>query len=177
MTATEYITLDTAHRILPVFGITQPTDAYNRWVTANGFSLDDLRTVLADSRFVFLVDWRAVLVDELDQIAAALAEWHVKLDIDLPRKQDINQGWIACAGKRAFVKYATDDGDDFCGVIRSIQSIIPPTIEFRQGPDNDSSDTWEFAVLLAEEWSALEAHERPLIRRLYQPLPGGHNSE
>ncbi|MCC6679543.1 MAG: hypothetical protein IT445_01450 [Phycisphaeraceae bacterium] len=126
MTSPEHIAPEIAHRILPVFGITQPTDAYNRWITADGFSLDDFRTVLADSRFVFLVDWHAVLAEELDQIAAALAEWRVKLEIDLRRNQDINQGQIACAGQRAFVKYAANDDDNFSDVIRAIQSIMPP---------------------------------------------------
>ena len=53
-------------------------------------------------------------------------------------------------------------------MIRTVQRVVPETIEFRASPDNGNNDDWVFAALLREEWAKLEALEP---RLLFQPVP------
>lgn len=70
MDANYCIPFDAAHKILAGFGITQPTRAYERWVKKDGFDLGDFHEVLFESPFVFIIDWRAWLREELETVAA-----------------------------------------------------------------------------------------------------------
>jgi hypothetical protein len=58
-------------------------------------------------------------------------------------------------------------------VIRAVQRVVPPAIEFRAFPDNADNDGWTFAALLREEWAKLEALDDPFVREFFQRLPPG----
>jgi hypothetical protein len=169
MPAERRIPLDVAHQVLATFGITEPSPLYERRVKADGFALDDLHEVLAsESPFIFGVDWRAALPDELTPIAAAIAELGAELEVDVP--EDADEGSVACGGKRETVKYVPSDEDDFTDVITAVQKVVPAQIQFRESTSNGYHDGWEFAALRDEEWASLEALDRSLIEQLFQPL-------
>jgi len=129
-----------ANQILPIFGITEPSGLYDRRVKPDGFEPDDFFNVLCDeSRFVFGIDWRAALPDELGPIAAALEELGAKILIDVA--SDANDGFVSFNGKTRAVKYVPTDRDDFADVIAAIQSIIPKSIEFRAAVGNSGNDS------------------------------------
>ena len=176
MPAERIIPLDVAHQVLATFGINESTPLYDRRVRADGFRVDDLHEILdSESRFIFIVDWRAALPEELKPIATAVKDLGADLKIDVD--PDADDGWVECGGKRESVKYVPSDQDDFTDVIRALQKVLPTAIEFREGITFRGSDTWEFAALLREEWSALESLDRTLIQSLFEPMPlgGGHN--
>jgi len=76
--------IDAAHEILAVFGITEPTAVYERQVKPDGFDHAGLWDVIADaSPFVFIIDHRAALPDELARIAPAVAELGAELTVDV----------------------------------------------------------------------------------------------
>lgn len=75
------MSLETAHRFLAMFGISQPTRQYERWVKEDGFDFADFPDVLGESPFIISVDWRAALSDELPLIADTLAKLDVELDV------------------------------------------------------------------------------------------------
>jgi len=164
------IPLDVAERVLAVFGIAGPTPLFERRATADGMTSDGLHEVLAsDSRFVFVIDWRAELFEELELIAAALAGLGVVLRVDFP-DDEACKGWVECDGNRRALKYVPRDGDDFTDVIVAVQQLMPPAVEFRAGGDGQG-DGWEFAVLRREEWSALEALDGSPVASMFRPLP------
>ncbi|HJT34820.1 MAG TPA: hypothetical protein VJ783_22525 [Pirellulales bacterium] len=153
---------------MAAFGITKPTRSYERWVKDDGFDSADFSDVVGESEFIFRVDWKTALPDELPLIADALAKWDVDLKFNV--KPDEDSGFIACNGREAKVKYTPNDEGDFTDVIAAIQSILPENIEFRAAPNNASSDTWEFAILPRDEWAGLEKLDRELVNSLFVPL-------
>ena len=162
--------IDVAHEILAVFGVTEPTAVYERRVKPDGFDPAGLWDVIADaSPFVFIVDHRAALPDELARIAPAVAELGAALTVDVAA--DADDGWISCDDRCAPVKYRPADRDDFTDVIRAVQRVVPDTIEFRASPDNGDNDDWVFAALLREEWAKLEALREPFVREFFDSLP------
>ena len=162
------IPMDTAHKILATFGITRPTRAYERWVKDDGFDLSDFGEVLFESSFVFIIDWRAWLQEELDTIRASLGQLDVQLTLDLD--DDGESGNVACDERRAAVAYRPNDESDFDDVIRGIQSAVPENIEFRASPCNGGSDTMVYAVLPADEWDDLENTARDVVNYFFVPL-------
>ena len=162
------IPLETAHKFLATFGITKPTKAYERWVKEDGFNFDDLPTVLSDSPYIFGIDWRAALEDELERIAEGLGNLGVALEFNIDPES--SQGTVTCNGQSGGVKYVPNDGDDFTVVITTIQSIVPANIEFRASPMNGESDSWDFAVLPRDEWTELEQLDSELVSSLFVPL-------
>jgi hypothetical protein len=166
--------LDVAHQVLATFGITEPTPEYERWVKPDGFAMEDLCLVLADSRFIIVVDWRGFLIDALELIARAVSELGSQLTVDVDEDaNEGNEGWVSCEGRRAHVKYVPKDRDDFTDVTIAIQKLVPASIEFRESPDNADNDEWRFAVLLRTEWKELESLDRQLVDALFQPLGMG----
>jgi hypothetical protein len=169
MPADALINLDVAHQVLATFGITEPSPLYDRRVKPSGFAHDDLHEVLAsESPFIFIVDWRAALPEELALIIPAVEKLGANVRSEVA--VDADDGWIECAGKREWVKYVPNDNDDFTDVIVAFQTIIPAAIEFRESIHNGGSDTWEFAALLREEWTALESLDRAFIASTYRSL-------
>lgn len=162
------IPVEIAHQILATFGINQPTPLYERRVKPGGFQAEDLREVLRESRFVFTIDWRAALPEELPPISAALGELGAQLRIEVPA--DADEGYIACGTNRQPAQYVASKNDDFRNVIVAIQRVLPASIEFRESVDNGQSDTWTFAVLLRDEWRQLEALDGEFIKTTFRPL-------
>ena len=162
------IPLETAHEFLATFGITKPTKEYERWVKEDGFDFEDFPTVLADSPYIFLIDWRANLADELPPIVEALAQLEVTLESDVDGTT--STGFVANERNKLQVKYVPTDQDDFTDVIIAIQSLVPETIEFRASPHNGQRDQWDFAVLPREQWAELEALDSELVNSLFVPL-------
>lgn len=96
------IPLQVPHQFLATFGITKPSKSYERWVKADGFDSADFPDVIGESEFIFRVDWKAALPDELPLIADALA----KLDVELTFNVEANEGngFVACNGREAKVQ-------------------------------------------------------------------------
>jgi hypothetical protein len=168
--AADRIPIHHAHEILAIFGVTEPTAVYERRVKDDGIDRDGLWDVVTDgSRFVFIIDWRATLPEELSLIAPALAELGAELAVDVPG--DADDGWVSCEDRCAAVKYRAADKDDFTDVIRALQRVVPPAIEFRAWPDNADNDAWTFAALLREEWAKLESLDTGFVSTYFPPLP------
>src|SRR5213079_3423272 len=103
MPTKEFISLDVAHQVLGTFGIDEQTPLYERRIKPDGFMLDDLHEILAsESRFVFIVDWRAALPEELAPIALAVSELGADVKVEVP--EDADAGWVQCGGNREHVK-------------------------------------------------------------------------
>jgi hypothetical protein len=162
------IPLDAAHKFLGTFGITKSTKEYERWRHDDGFDLDDFSSVLGDSPYKFIVDWRAYLPDELGYITKALGLLGVQLH--WTENPDLPEIPVTCEGRTAVVKYVPNDHDDFTDVIQGFQSIVPSNIEFRASPHNGDSDTWVFAVLPRDEWAELETVNSEALNSLFVPL-------
>ena len=170
--AADRIPIHHAHEILAIFGVTEPTAVYEQRVKGDGFDRDGLWDVVTDgSRFVFIIDWRAALPEELSLIAPALAELgaEVMVVVDVPEGAD--DGWVSCEDRCAPVKYCAADKDDFTNVIRALQRVVPPAIESRASPDNGDNDGWAFAALLREEWANLESLDAQFVSAYFHPLP------
>ena len=126
------IPLAPAHHILASFGITQPTKAYERWVKEDGFDLKDFDSVLGEIPFIFIIDWRSSLEEELKIISQKLNRLGVSLQVELD--EDGDSGFVSCGSdRRAAVSYGPGD-DDFDDVFRALQSLVPGDIEFRASP-------------------------------------------
>src|SRR4051812_40250307 len=124
-----FIPLEASHQIMAAFGIAAPTPSYQRLVKPDGFDPAHLRAVLADSRFVFVIDWRAELPEELEFIAGAVRELGAAVEVEFDHGDSGDEAWVACASMRERVKYVPSDRDDFTDVIAAIQRVVPPEIE------------------------------------------------
>ena len=163
-----HIPLDVAHQVLEIFRITEPSNAYDRWVKPNGFELKDFDAVLFESLLVFSIDWRAWLQEELEDIAKGLAKLDIELELDLD--EDGESGYIRCDGKQAFVSHNPDNDLGFGPIIRSVQTIIPSTTQFQSSPSNDGGDTEIFAVLPVKDWLELESVASTVAEYFFRPL-------
>lgn len=137
-------------------------------VKDDGFDLKDFDSVLVDCPFVFTIDWRAFLQEELETIQESLA----KLDVDL--KLELNEegesGYVLCQDRREPVAYRPVDNSDFDDVIHSIQSVVNDNLEFRESPWNRGSDTMVYAVLPVDEWADLEKEAPEVMDYLFRPF-------
>lgn len=167
------IPLDQAEHILATFGITRPTPAYERWVKPDGFDLKDFDSVLFDSPLVVGVDWREPLGPALEAVKMALDRLGVSLRI-VPRVDPAKLGEAAVlscgGGPEAVVSHGRED-DNLDGVVRGIQSVVPPELEFRAWSGNAGRDSWAYAVLPRDEWADLERRSPETIASLFQPVP------
>lgn len=168
------IPLETAHRFLATLGVMQATKAYERWARADGFDMRDFESLLSESPFVFTIDWRSALDEELEIIARSLARLDITLETDLDEGGD--SGFVSCvSGRRAAVSYGPTD-DDFDDVFRGLQCVVPEGIEFRTATNNHGRDTWVYAVLTRVEWAELERLAPDVTSSLFRPLPPGRKS-
>jgi hypothetical protein len=163
------IPLEAAHQILATFGITKPTKAYERWVKPVGFEVGDFDEVLFKSPFIFTIDCRAWLKEELETIVESLQNLEVKVSVDLDEEGEV--GYVVSDGRRAQVKYRPVDDDSFDNVVQSLQRVVPEMIEFRRSPNNEGSHTYLYAVLPRDEWSDLERAAPEVIAHFFCPLP------
>lgn len=162
------IPIEVAHEILAAFGITRPTRAYERWVKDDGFDLKDFDEVLFESPFVYPIDWRAWLSEELETIRDSLARLNVNLGIELDENGEA--GHVACDGRRAAVVYRPNEGSDLDDVIRAIQSVLPDHLELRAAPTNQDNDTAIYALRPKTTWGDLEKLHREVIEHFFVPL-------
>src|SRR4051794_2939293 len=108
MPAERVVSLEVAHQVFATFGIIEPSPLYERRVKDDGFKIDDLHEILrSESRFIFVVDCRAALPEELAPIAVAVKELGADLRIDV--RADADDGWVESGGSRERVKYVPDD--------------------------------------------------------------------
>ncbi len=168
MDANHRIPMDTAHKILATFGITKPTRAYERYVKSDGFDVNDFSDVLFESPFIITVDWRGWLQEELETIATALKELGQPLSFHLD--EEGNYGSVEANGRKAMVKYVPNDEDDFDAVVKAVQTVISPSIEFRESPGNRGSDSWTYAVLPKDEWAELQNVAGPVVSYFFVPM-------
>ena len=162
------IPTDIAHQILATFGITKPTPAYTRLMRGDGVMLNDFDEILFGSPFVFTIDWRSSLHDELPSIVDAMN----KIDINASLSLDGDDGTDATitSDSDTQLHYAASENADFTDVIRSLQSVVSPTASFRISPSNVGSDTWIFALLPNDEWAELDSIAPDVIRHFFVPL-------
>ena len=163
------IPLDTAHKILAAFGITKPSRKYERWVKDEGFEVDDFESVLIESKFLFVLDWRACLADELERIVTALTKLGVVVHA-FP-SDDGQSASVTIDGASSRVSYSpNDEQTSWLAVICALQSMVPANIEFRESVDNGGSDTDVYAVLPSDEWRDLDTNAAEAMQSLFQPL-------
>lgn len=163
------IPLDTAHTILATFGITKPTREYQRWVKDDGFKLDDFLSVLFESEYVFVLDWRGCLADELEWMAVALRKLGVAVYTD--SSEDGATAAVTIGVRAVALSYTPNDPQTgWLAVISGLQSIVPANIEFRESVDNGNSDTAMYAVLPCDEWQELDTTATEVIQSLFRPL-------
>ena len=164
------IPFDAAHQILATFGITKPTDVYDRRVKPDGFRRSDLYEVLGDSRFFFVMDWRGWLEDFVEEVLPALSELNCPLTYE-PDDDQGNTGTLKSSdGKSEPIRYVPTEPDYFDDVILAMQRLAGKRIEFRQSPGNPERDTWIYAALAPDEWKQLESLNTDFIRRYFVPL-------
>jgi len=167
-----FISLEAAHQILATFGITKPTREYERWVKPDGFNHVDFYDVLYGSDYIFILDWRAALEDELERIVHALGKLDVVMDVETD-DSDSSCGIavVTVEGRQATVRYsANDDGTNWLAVVTALQAIMPPRIEFREDIGNGESDTDVYAVLPVDEWQDLERDAGEPLKLFFRPL-------
>jgi hypothetical protein len=166
------IPLDAAHSILATFGITSPTKQYERWVKPEGFDVRDFGSVLFESPFIFVIDWRASLDEELETVANALLQLDTQVDVDVD--EETGAGHVECNGRRAPVAHDISDDSSLDNVFRALQSIMPKHLEFRASPLSEGSDTAMYAVLPRDEWAELERTAASAMAHFFKPLDAGH---
>jgi hypothetical protein len=169
LSETYCIPLDTAHQILATFGITSPTKAYERWVKDNGFDIKDFDSVLYESPYIFIIDWRDCLQEVLEDAAKSLGLLGVGLQLEFDEQGET--GFVSCEGRRERVSYRPSDDSHLDEVFRSIQRVVPVNIEFRASNYNEGSDTRLYALLPRDEWHELEQLSQDVIAHFFGPLP------
>jgi hypothetical protein len=166
--STYRVPLETAHELLVAFGITRSTQKYERWVKDDGFDLKDFDEVLFESPFIYIIDWRAWLQEELETISSSLVRLGVQLRLELDA--DGEAGYVACDDRRAPVAYRPSDGAAFDDVIQAVQSVVPQSIEFRASPGNGGGDTLVYAALPTDSWTTIESVAPDVVRYFFVPL-------
>ena len=146
------VSIEAANKILGTFGVKE-SRKYERWLKEYGFDLKDFDSVLFESPFIFIIDWRASLEEELERVVDALGQLDVQLELELD--EDGDSGFVVCGDKRAKVAYRPNDTESFDPVFRALQSVVPTNIEFQSSPLSEGSDTYVYAVLPADEWADL----------------------
>jgi hypothetical protein len=156
--------------LLRALGGRNPERRYGSRARERGFDPETLGDALADCRFVFVIDWRAGLDEELEFITDALAGLGTDLRYELDADGD--RGWIATDTSREEVEYYPDRSD-LDDLFRALQQVVPPDLEFRAAPDNKSCDTGIYAVLRRSDWNRLEETVPTELAQLFAPIPGG----
>lgn len=162
------IQTEIANEILANFGISRPSRNYERWHKGDHFLLDEFDEVLFESRYIFIIDWRAWFKEEMETIVSRLSDFGITLDVDFD--EDGNEGVISCGGKSERIKYCPNDDDDFEDVIRALGRISPNQVEFRSSPFNEGSDTWIFAVNGPDEWKEVDEIAPEVMNHFFRKL-------
>jgi hypothetical protein len=120
--ASSLIPLDASHEILSVFGIGPYSKGYQRWKRDDGLMASDLLTVLCESPWILIMDWRGCLQDAVDEIVKQLGLIGIEATADLDNEG--NEGYLAIGQNRAGIKYVPVDNDDFDAVIESVNGLV-----------------------------------------------------
>src|SRR4051812_38439061 len=133
------IPLDTAHKILATFGITKPSGEYQRWVKDEGFDEADFPSVLYESEYIFNLDWRSSLPDELERVVAGLNNLGVAISADASNDEETLS--VTFDSRVTTLSFSPDDQlTSWRAVIQALQAIVPANIEFRESVNNGQSD-------------------------------------
>ncbi|MEA2735406.1 MAG: hypothetical protein QOE14_1857 [Humisphaera sp.] len=171
-TAMGLIPLDIADVILATFGITEPTETYERRVTTGGFRSENFADVLYESRFVFVIDNSVPLEELCADIATALAELGAPVDVETDEQDGTTAALTSPYAARVvrFDRSAGDGYDAAEAIIRAFQAAAGTAAEFRARPGDEEGDCWIYAVLTQKEWRELDALQGGVIRQYFAPL-------
>ena len=155
-----------AQELLVQFGITRASAAYDRALKPSGFRLDDLADLIcSESLTVFLIDWRAEVLDELQNIRKALLKFGVRLEVEA---NGLASTVVVRSGERqARADYESGTIGVFDPIIEALAEVVDDALEFRHGCDNGGSDTSMYAVLPRSHWKRAEEISRKFIDRLF----------
>jgi len=149
------VPLDQAHAILSSFEIDPNNRSYLRYRRDDGFRLNELEDVVAESELVLSMDWRGWLKDAIEEIIKHFAKMEVPLNADLD--DDGNEGWLENANRRIHVKYVPVDDDDFDSVISSVNELFGGKAFYRKLRSCIGSDGWSYGLLPRADWQHLNA--------------------
>jgi hypothetical protein len=131
-------------------------------------------TVLCDSPFLFVLDWRGAVDEDLQPVREALSKLGVVFSLVFVDSEH-PAGTAECEGRQAAIHYApNDETTSWSQVFEAIQGVVPPHIEFRESVDNGGSDTDIYAVLPDDEWRELDHQAPQVMQNLFRPLGGTH---
>jgi hypothetical protein len=168
----ELISVEVVNQLLPNFGITKPSSLYERRVRGNNFKTDDVLELIEESSYVYNIDWRAWLKDELEHISTSLIKLEVELSYEL--NEEGSSGNITVGEKSATISYSPDvDSGSFDDAMAAIESALPQSFEIRESIYNGSNDSNCYAILPKDHWYEIESLAGPVVGSLFVPL--NHN--
>ncbi|WHR58802.1 hypothetical protein [Acinetobacter haemolyticus] len=149
------ISIDKVHELLPNFGITHPSDLYERRVKSDGFEEDDVIELLGESPFYFIIDWRFWLEDELEVISRALYRLDVNLEFNL--NEDRTKGMLKVNTNEVEISCdSTENEGGFDLTMLAISKILPSNIEIRASVYNQGNDTCCYIILPKNHWEEVD---------------------
>lgn len=128
-------------------------------------SVEDVATLLAESAFGLVVDWRS----ETNEAVANLARVVKQFDVLIEYEGDECEGSVAVtsSGKtvRGKVRYVPNEDDQFDAVVKVVCRAAPTLRAFSLKPLEDS-DAYHYVFLSAVMWAKL-ARELPALATLF----------
>lgn len=168
----ELISVEVVNQLLPNFGITKPSSLYERRIRGDNFKADDVLELIEESPYVYKIDWRAWLRDELEHISSSLIRQGVDLSYELNEKGD--SGNITIGDKVATISYSPDaDDGSFDAAMAAIESVLPQGFEVRASIYNGGNDSNCYAILPRDHWREVEALAGTVVNSLFVPF--NHN--
>ncbi|MDN3640288.1 hypothetical protein QWY82_18425 [Simiduia curdlanivorans] len=170
------IPIDLVHELLPNFGITSPSNLYERRVKDDGFEEDDVLELLEEGPFIVSIDWRAWLQDELEVISKILLKLGARLEFSL--NGDGNAGLVRIGDKESNIKYEPNDDDGcFDNAMLSISKVLPSDLEVRSSVHNGQNDTSCYAILPKSHWEKVDEIAGDLISTYFQAFEVKYQKE
>ena len=168
MNPDEQIPAEVANQFWAIFSV--PLAEIDRADISSGMSFKEFDKILFSSPFIFVIDWRAELSEELQIIAAALKRLDVTLNCEYG--VDGDTAILSCEERiGVHVSYRpNDDEGSFHNVINELQRLVPEHIEFREYRPANGSDTNVFAVLPEKAWMEFRGAAAELSLELFIPL-------
>lgn len=170
MSTIPLVPIEMVNKILPNFGITSPSNLYERRVLKDGFKVQDLYELVEESPYVVNVDWRSGIDEELNCAATVLSRFGVELNVQFNEsREDV----ILKVGKStANVTFKNASGDRALMVSRALVSVLPQALELRMSKFNEGSDSWSYFILPTTHWTALEELANGFVQFYFKPLSG-----
>lgn len=168
----QLLPVDVVNQLLPNFGITSPSSLYERRVRDNGFKFDDILELIEESPFVYTIDWRACLNDELEVISSSLSKLGVELSFEL--NEDGNCGRVWVDDMVSPISYSPDvDNGSFDSAMFVLQSVLPERFEIRASVYNGGNDSNCYAILPEDYWQEVDSLAGEVVNRFFVPF--NHN--